>query len=111
MANDVPRQSQTASVTSSILAGHWENGRRYHAYQSGQYMFPDDEQEQERLDVKYAAIHLTYGNKLYFAPLEDPQNALDVGTGTGIWAIDFAEEFPSCTGKTGSMQKASCYIC
>lgn len=74
-------------------------------------MFPDDEQEQERLDVKYAAIHLTYGNKLYFAPLEDPQNALDVGTGTGIWAIDFAEEFPSCTGKTGSMQKASCYIC
>ncbi|KAF1965155.1 methyltransferase [Bimuria novae-zelandiae CBS 107.79] len=90
-------QSQTASVTSSIMAGHWENGRRYHAYQSGQYLFPDDEQEQDRLDVKYAAIHLTYGNKLAFAPLNNPQHALDVGTGTGIWAIDFAEEHPQCT--------------
>lgn len=52
------------------------------------------------LDVKYAAIHLTFGNKLNFAPLQDPQHALDVGTGTGIWAIDFAEENPGCTGTT-----------
>ena len=51
-----------------------------------------------RLDVKYAALHLTYGNKLCFAPLQDPQQALDVGTGTGIWAIDFAEENPGTTG-------------
>ncbi|KAJ4299105.1 hypothetical protein N0V90_004349 [Kalmusia sp. IMI 367209] len=61
------------------------------------YLFPDDEQEQDRLDVKYAAIHLTYGNKLCFAPLQNPQQALDVGTGTGIWAIDFAEENPGTT--------------
>jgi hypothetical protein len=28
-------------------------------------------------------------NKLHLAPVNDPQNVLDVGTGTGIWAIDF----------------------
>ncbi|OAA35307.1 S-adenosylmethionine-dependent methyltransferase [Metarhizium rileyi] len=33
-------------------------------------------------------------HKLYLAPLQNPQRVLDVGTGTGIWAIDFANEFP-----------------
>lgn len=30
---------------------------------------------------------LTLDQKLYLAPIESPQNILDVGTGTGIWAI------------------------
>ena len=35
-------------------------------------------------------------NRLFLAPLkkENVKRVLDVGTGTGIWAIDFAEEFP-----------------
>ncbi|KAF3141477.1 hypothetical protein TWF594_006032 [Orbilia oligospora] len=32
--------------------------------------------------------------KLFLAPIENPQKILDVGTGTGIWAIQIAEEFP-----------------
>jgi trans-aconitate methyltransferase len=33
---------------------------------------------------------------LYAAPIPPkPQRVLDFGTGTGIWAIDFADEFPS----------------
>lgn len=35
------------------------------------------------------------GGNLYCAPIKDPQSVLDIGTGTGIWAIDFADEFPS----------------
>lgn len=27
--------------------------------------------------------------KLHLAPLDNPQEVLDLGTGTGIWAIDF----------------------
>jgi len=28
-------------------------------------------------------------DKLYLAPIPTPQRVLDVGTGTGIWAIEF----------------------
>ncbi|KAF2205385.1 S-adenosyl-L-methionine-dependent methyltransferase [Delitschia confertaspora ATCC 74209] len=89
--------SETASLSSSILAGHYENGRRYHAYQSGKYMFPDDEQEQDRLDIKYASLNLVMGGKVFWAPVKSPSFILDVGTGTGIWAIDCAEEWPEAT--------------
>jgi len=41
-------------------------------------------------------MYLLLDNKLYLAPIGDnPQRVLDVGTGTGIWAIDFADQFPS----------------
>lgn len=33
--------------------------------------------------------------KLHLAPLESPRKVLDVGAGTGIWAIEFADQFPS----------------
>ncbi|PKS08413.1 hypothetical protein jhhlp_005124 [Lomentospora prolificans] len=50
---------------------------------------------------------LTLDGKLYLAPIkddiqnEDPdakvsQKVVDIGTGTGLWAIDFADNFPSC---------------
>lgn len=29
--------------------------------------------------------------ELNLAPVKNPQRVLDLGTGTGIWAIDFAE--------------------
>ena len=41
---------------------------------------------------------LTFGGRLFTAPIpkEKPlHRVLDVGTGTGIWAIDFADEHPA----------------
>lgn len=41
---------------------------------------------------------LMQNHRLYLAPLDkNIKNALDIGTGTGIWAIDFADEFPDCS--------------
>lgn len=41
---------------------------------------------------------LLASNELFRAPIDkNPQSVLDVGTGTGIWAINFAEQFPSAT--------------
>ncbi len=38
--------------------------------------------------MKHAMVlHLCSG-KLHYAPLDNPQQILDVGTGTGIWPID-----------------------
>lgn len=75
-------------------------GRRYHAYQEGsEYNLPNDEQELDRLDLQHQLFYITFDGKLHKAPLEETlpnglNHALDIGTGTGIWAIDFADAHP-----------------
>ena len=88
--------SATTSIGSSILKHREENGRRYHAYKAGKYFLPNDEEENNRLDLQHHLFCLTFGEKLYHAPLEETNlhNVLDAGTGTGIWAIDFADKHP-----------------
>ncbi|KAI9744019.1 MAG: hypothetical protein M1818_002753 [Claussenomyces sp. TS43310] len=86
----------STSVSSSVMAHVFENGRRYHRYREGKYNFPNDEREQEREDMKHACVlNLCEGNLLYAPVGEYPQNIIDLGTGTGIWAIEMAERFPS----------------
>ncbi|KAI9737927.1 MAG: hypothetical protein M1834_009297 [Cirrosporium novae-zelandiae] len=86
----------TASLTSSVLDYKYENGRRYHAYHAGEYIIPNDELEQERMDLHHHIHRLVLSGALFRAPIKsDPNRVLDIGTGTGIWAIDFADEFPS----------------
>ncbi|PYH88632.1 S-adenosyl-L-methionine-dependent methyltransferase, partial [Aspergillus ellipticus CBS 707.79] len=66
-------------------------GRRFHAYKEGRYKFPNDEREQDRLDTMHHMVKLAMGGKLHLAPIDvtQPLRVLDVGTGTGIWAIEF----------------------
>ncbi|KAH7157982.1 S-adenosyl-L-methionine-dependent methyltransferase [Dactylonectria estremocensis] len=89
--------SDTTSLRSSILRYREENGRTYHAYKDGVYVFPNDEMENERQDIQHHLFTLTFDGKLHAASLTQPlRRALDAGTGTGIWAIDFADEHPEC---------------
>ncbi|KAH0537526.1 hypothetical protein FGG08_005701, partial [Glutinoglossum americanum] len=45
--------------------------------------------ESERLDIFHHAMTLSLKGKLHLAPIGDnPQRILDIGTGTGIWAIE-----------------------
>lgn len=86
----------TASLTSSIVAYPYAHGRRYHAFRQGEYPLPNDEAEQARLDLHHHIFRLTLDGRLFRAPITaNPGRVLDFGTGTGIWAMDFADEFPS----------------
>ncbi|PGH10991.1 hypothetical protein AJ79_05142 [Helicocarpus griseus UAMH5409] len=99
----------TASVTSSVTDYQKENGRRYHAYKEGRelhtsflllafdknsnnthwfdiilgYLLPNDERENDRLDLHHALIRLAMKDKLFFAPIgKFPNRVLDICTGT-----------------------------
>ncbi|RKL29930.1 hypothetical protein BFJ72_g11799 [Fusarium proliferatum] len=76
--------STTASVSESIFNYRCENGRTYHAYKDG--------------NLQHNLFLLTFGDKLGLAPpcYRDTKvnHVLDLGTGTGIWAMDFADEHP-----------------
>ncbi|KAH9906952.1 S-adenosyl-L-methionine-dependent methyltransferase [Xylariomycetidae sp. FL2044] len=72
-----------------------EDGRTYHGYMPGEYMLPNDLEEQRRLDFSHAIYRLILNNRLAVAPIRSPECALDIGTGTGIWALEFAEENPT----------------
>ncbi|KFY88679.1 hypothetical protein V498_06694 [Pseudogymnoascus sp. VKM F-4517 (FW-2822)] len=86
--------SSSTSLASSITRYQYENGRRYHAYKQGEYYLPNDEMEQDRLDLQHHIYRLCQGGALFCAPIKEPQSVLDIGTGTGIWAMEFADEFP-----------------
>ncbi|RPA73523.1 S-adenosyl-L-methionine-dependent methyltransferase [Ascobolus immersus RN42] len=95
--------SETTSITDSVIDYVYENGRRYpsHRWSSTKLagsILPNDEIEQQRLDLIHHFYLLVLRGELYLAPLEKGKvrNALDIGTGTGIWAIDFATLHPTC---------------
>ncbi|CAG8951124.1 hypothetical protein HYFRA_00006522 [Hymenoscyphus fraxineus] len=58
------------------------------------YNFPNDHNETDRLDFQYEILKYCFRDKNYFAPLNDPREILDIGTGTGQWAIEMGDEFP-----------------
>ncbi|RDW71024.1 hypothetical protein BP6252_07587 [Coleophoma cylindrospora] len=88
-------RASTTSTTSSVLNYQYENGRRYHAYHAGAYFMPNDEREQESMDLWHHIDMMILEGRLFLSPVQNPQHVLDVGTGTGIWAMDVADEFPS----------------
>ncbi|KAI2610705.1 S-adenosyl-L-methionine-dependent methyltransferase [Hypoxylon fragiforme] len=84
----------SVSVSDDVRDYIFENSRRYHKYYDGLYHFPNDDAEQEREDLQHAMVILLCEGKLHFAPLDNPQSVLDIGTGTGIWAIEMGDEYP-----------------
>lgn len=51
------------------------------------------------IDLQHNLCTLLLAGKSHLAPIDQPKQVLDVGTGTGIWAIEF--------GKIPSLPQAS----
>ncbi|KAK1636816.1 S-adenosyl-L-methionine-dependent methyltransferase [Colletotrichum phormii] len=90
--------SSSTSLRNSLLDYRLENGRTYHRYKDGKYNLPNDERELDRLDLQHHLWLLALDDRLGVAPpcKEGTKvgRVLDVGTGSGIWALNFADEHP-----------------
>ncbi|KAF3017869.1 hypothetical protein E8E14_012634 [Neopestalotiopsis sp. 37M] len=81
--DDGGASTASTSINSSIYMHTFENGRRYHSYKNGRYPIPNDDQEQNREDMKHVMMLEMTDGKLVYAPIGDhPQKIIDIGTGT-----------------------------
>jgi 2-polyprenyl-3-methyl-5-hydroxy-6-metoxy-1,4-benzoquinol methylase len=88
LGEDVDHESTTSVLE---VPQFTENGRTYH----GQgYPLPNDELEKERLDFQHKIFYITFDRKLFTCPVEKLDRVLDVGTGTGIWSMNFGDAHP-----------------
>lgn len=98
------KSTYSQSLRSSVLDYRYENGRTYHAFHSGSYHMPNDAEEQDRLDLLHHMFKILLKGELYTAPIDlsttnnNPSpRILDIGCGTGLWAIDVADAYPAAT--------------
>jgi SAM-dependent methyltransferase len=91
--------SYATSLASSIRNGTIEYGRQFATYGKHSYALPIDEDEQRRHDLQHAKFTLMYNGRLHMCPLPEDKDAalkiLDLGTGTGEWAIEMADAYGS----------------
>ena len=80
--------------TSISLESEQQRPENQQAGVASPYLLPDPDTEQEidRLDLQhYMLRYLLQGN--YLAPITNPTRILDIGSGTGRWVAEMAEEF------------------
>ncbi|KAK0624223.1 S-adenosyl-L-methionine-dependent methyltransferase [Immersiella caudata] len=89
--------NSTASLSESILNYRKIHGRTYHSnVGDAEYWGANDEGQNESLDIIHHVLTLQLDGELHKVPLKDGiHRVLDVGTGTGLWAIDFGDKHPS----------------
>ncbi|KAK0287686.1 hypothetical protein LTR35_004162 [Friedmanniomyces endolithicus] len=64
--------------------------------ETGRCQADSTKREADRLDLQHHLFRLTFGNRLYFSPVKELKHALDIGAGTGLWAVELADAHPEC---------------
>src|SRR5277367_5512817 len=88
-STDSDGETHSLSPSMTDYPTHW--GRQYHKYKENSYLYPNDEDEKDRLDFQHHIVKKLHGDRLFFAPVKDARKILDIGTGTGIWPLELAE--------------------
>ncbi|KHN96734.1 methyltransferase LaeA [Metarhizium album ARSEF 1941] len=85
--------SQNSNSAAPIHGTVEKYGRFYGLWRYEKYLLPIDAEELDRLDMSHKFFTVARNYALYSPRLTDqrPLRVLDLGTGTGIWAISFAE--------------------
>ncbi|KAL6703084.1 hypothetical protein ACN47E_010221 [Coniothyrium glycines] len=98
---DSDASSFLSSILSEVRRGVEIEGRLYPSYGKHAYGMPMDEKELDRNDLQHHKYTLLLKDRLFAAPISEERlddansRILDLGTGTGIWAIDMADKFPN----------------
>ncbi|KAH7027964.1 S-adenosyl-L-methionine-dependent methyltransferase [Microdochium trichocladiopsis] len=76
-----------------------EGNFRFHAYQNASYAFPNDDTAQSVEDERYVLGIILCEDRLHLAPVASELSkpgarVLDLGTGTGLWAMDMGDHYP-----------------
>ncbi|CZR58932.1 related to methyltransferase [Phialocephala subalpina] len=90
--NDTVHSNSTRSLYDTDVEYRMINGRRY----CGDYYMPNDDDEQTRMQILHEVYKALLSKRLTTVPLSSPTKILDVGTGTGDWAIAMGEQWPEC---------------
>jgi len=86
----------TSSLAESIFDYRNIHGRTFQNSKTTEYWGPNDDRQNTGLDIAHHFITMLKGDRLFEAPIDRPlSNIIDVGTGTGIWAIDMADTYPA----------------
>ncbi|KAA8651014.1 hypothetical protein EYZ11_010974 [Aspergillus tanneri] len=94
--------SSSTSLASSIFKYQYRHGRRYASARNGNYLFPNDDPEQDRLNMVHHTYFRILNDRLFLCPIDlTNKRVLDIGTGTGAWAIDVGDRYPSAESITG----------
>lgn len=71
-----------------------QHGHRYDG--RGRTLLPNDESEQDRLDFQHHIFRMVLGGAITSSQIApNLHKVLDVGTGTGIWAMEMGDQYPS----------------
>ncbi|KAF5661664.1 methyltransferase [Fusarium heterosporum] len=91
-AADSDMAASTRSIWAQDLDYREIHGRRY----CREYYMPIDDIEQWRMAIQHQVFMHVLDGELTLVPIQNPTHILDVGTGTGEWAIKMAELQPQC---------------